>query len=291
MAEQWIPASKAFEIVGSELTLTNLLRSGLLKAKAGLIGSSVDEYVRNPIRSDFWQTDRYHDFKADWQAGYCSNVFDGTIEVYVSGLTIELSGLLQTVPAEERGVLARSFSVAGDNEWLSALEARRLCFSVVNPASASSWLLEQARLGFVTARAVKAEMKRERYDQYCIWAEREWDIPVWFWENFTKPSSSVQSWETGQFSGRGRSPDTNGELILSGIHFHAKTLRLLTGDIDGTTFSDHYLIASVPARAWPVGTWRIRTKAAFRAIRGALQPVTTSHAQLLLHVPCSPLHG
>lgn len=232
MTEQWIPASKAFEIVGSELRLTNLLRSGLLKAKAGLIGSSVDEYARNPIRSDFWQTDRYHEFQADWQAGYCSNVFEGTIEVYVSGLTIELSGLLQTVPAEERGVLARSFSVAGDNEWLSALDARRLCFSVVNPASASSWLLQQARLGFVTARAVKAEMKRERSDDYSIWAEREWDIPVWFWENFTKPSSSVQSWETGQFSGRGRSPDTKGELILSGVYFHAKTLRLLAGHID-----------------------------------------------------------
>lgn len=229
MAEQWIPAHKAYEIIGSELRLTSMLRNGLLKAKAGMISSSSDEYARNPIRSDFWQTDRYHEFKADWHSGYCSNVFEGTIEVYISGLTIELSGLLEAVPADERGLLARSLSVAGDPDWIPALEARRLCFSVVNPTNAASWLMEQARLGFVVARAVKAEMKRAGYDDHCVWSEREWDVPIWFWEQFTKGTGSRQSWETGQFSGRGRSPDGNGELILSGLYFHAPTLRQMAG--------------------------------------------------------------
>lgn len=229
MTEQWIPAHKAYEIVGSELRLTNMLRAGLLKAKAGMISSSSDEYARNPVRSDFWKTDRYHEFQADWHSGYCSNVFDGTIEVYLSGLTIELSGLLEAVPADERGLLARSLSVAGDPDWIPALEARRLCFSVVNPTNAASWLMEQARLGFLVARAVKAEMKRTGHDDHCVWSEREWDVPVWFWENFTKSTSSRQSWETGQFSGRGRSPNGSGELFLSGLYFHAPTLRRMTG--------------------------------------------------------------
>ncbi|MFY7835207.1 MAG: hypothetical protein ACOVQ0_02840 [Novosphingobium sp.] len=229
MAEQWIPAYKAFEIIGSELRLTNMLRSGLLKAKAGAIRSTSDEYARNQIRADFWQTDRYHEFKADWRSGYCSNVFEDTVEVYISGLTIELSGLLEAVPADERGLLARSLSVAGVPDWIPALQARRLCFSVVNPTHAASWLMEQARLGFVVARAVKAEMKRAGYDDHCVWAEREWDVPVWFWENFTKGTGSRQSWETGQFSGRGRSPHGNGELVLSGLYFHAPTLRQMAG--------------------------------------------------------------
>lgn len=232
MADQWIPARKALEIVNSELTLTNALRSGRLKAKAELVKASNDEYSANPIRADFWQTDRYQEFKADWRTGYFSNVIDGIIEVYIYGLTIELSGILQLVPAEERGLIAQRLSVAGDPDWLTALEARALCFSVVNPINAAAWLREQARLGFATARAVSAEMKRASYDDYRIWTEREWDVPVWFWGNFKNASSSQQSWETGSFSSRGQTPGGSGEVILSGVHFHAPTLRRLTGQTD-----------------------------------------------------------
>ena len=232
MAEQWIPAAKALELVNNETRLTSALRSGLLKANAALLNSSDIDYATNPIRLEFWEEDRYHEFQADWQAGYFSNVIDGSIEIYAWGVTIELSGILQMLPAEERGLIARSLSVAGDPDWLPAIDARRLCFSVVNPTNAALWLIEQACLGFVTARTVKAEMKRAAHNDHCMWAEREWYIPVWFWENFTKIASSRQNWDTGQFSGSGHGPRGSGELILSGVHFHAETLRRLTGQAD-----------------------------------------------------------
>lgn len=232
MAEQWIPAHKALEIVKNEVAIVSALRSGSIKANAALISATDLRYARNPVRADFWEFHRNSNFTADWQAGHFSNICDQTIEVHVNGVTIELTGILKMINADERGLVARSLSVAGNPDWLSSLEARRLCYAVVNPISAATWLLEQARLGFVSARAVKAEMKRAISDDHCIWAEREWDIPVWFWESFTKQLESHQNWETGRFSGRGRAPDGSGEMVLSGVYFHAQTLRLLIGQED-----------------------------------------------------------
>ncbi|OYX61346.1 MAG: hypothetical protein B7Y89_12965 [Novosphingobium sp. 32-60-15] len=284
MAEQWIPAAKALELLNNETRLTSALRSGILKANGALINSSDIDTAKNPIPLKFWENDRYHEFHADWQNDYFSNVIDGTIEMYVWGLTIELSGLLQMLPAEERGLIARGFSVAGDPDWLPAIDARRLCYSIVNPTNAALWLLEQARLGFVTARTVKAEMKRAAYDNHCVWSEREWDIPVWFWENFTKISSSRQNWETGQFSGNGHGPRGSGELILNGVHFHATTLRRLTGQADDTPVEAPASIEGQDKKGRkPSYDWNAATSAIWGSIhRGEFKPELQADVELAL---------
>lgn len=50
------------------------------------------------------------------------------------------------------------------------------------------------------------------------WQEREWDVPAWFWEQYTASESSTRSFEQNTARGRGRSP-IGTYMQLNGIHF------------------------------------------------------------------------
>jgi hypothetical protein len=87
------------------------------------------------------------------------------------------------------------------------------------PTQAGAVLLEQCRLGFVAARAVlRKQAKEDDPDRWLI-EEREWDIPLWFWSNFTSTGASLQDWERGVFSGRGTTPNGDFWITLSGVYF------------------------------------------------------------------------
>ena len=61
------------------------------------------------------------------------------------------------------------------------------------------------------------------------WEEREWDVPTWFWTEFTVGRNSSQDWVLGRFSGDGRTARGNGAITLTGLHFHKQTLDALLG--------------------------------------------------------------
>ncbi len=69
----------------------------------------------------------------------------------------------------------------------------------------------------------------------------EWDIPPWFWHNFTARESSSQQWEIGTFKGRGKTPEGDAYVSLSGVHFLRDGIALLTGG--GTQGGDSAALA------------------------------------------------
>ena len=119
------------------------------------------------------------------------------------GVHFALDGLLQMLPVEQRAIVARSVSVVGKVEWLGALEARRFAYdrAGINPSFAAPAILDACRLGHVAARAVLMRRSDDGRSDNWTQQEREWDVPVWFWDHFTEPGSSSQIWERGIFSG------------------------------------------------------------------------------------------
>jgi hypothetical protein len=99
----------------------------------------------------------------------------------------------------------------------------------VNPTKAATAVIERAKLGFLTARAVLAQgSKGESDETKWSWEAREWDIPPWFWEQFTDDGRSSQDWALGKFAGRGKSPNGLRYLTLHGVHFLRESLSALT---------------------------------------------------------------
>lgn len=229
MVEQWIPAKQALEIVDDERAIVQRLSTGLLQSQAKMLWSSAGKFADKRVEADFWEIDRYSEFNANWETGDFSRRLDGDDDVYAFSLTIELTGILAMLPFEERASLARSLSVAGNPEWITAKDAQTLCFDSRNPMSVGAWIIAQGKLGFVTARAVQAELRRAANSDGYAWLEREWDIPVWFWESCTQSVSSNQTWATGRFTSSGRTPMGNGVLTLNGVYFHKRSFLELLG--------------------------------------------------------------
>jgi hypothetical protein len=56
------------------------------------------------------------------------------------------------------------------------------------------------------------------------WDEREWDIPTWFWSNFTGYGTSRLNWELGKFAGTGVAQHRRQKITLSGVYFLRSSL-------------------------------------------------------------------
>ena len=230
MAEQWIEASRAMELVGSRFTLCERAKAGLVKSSARLllIGNERHEGTEIPLK--FWWAEGHEALHQDWASGDFSTWIDRTVEWKAFGVTFALSGVLEMLPFERRGLTALSLSVAGNANWISAIEARKFAYNEggVNPTRAATAVIEQAKLGFLTARAVLAQGSKGGVHKIdWDWEAREWDVPLWFWGGFTDESSSSQSWDTGKFAGRGRAPDGLRWITLTGVHFLRESMNVL----------------------------------------------------------------
>lgn len=223
MAEQWIPAKLALEIVKDERSLIDRLRTDLLTTRARMIKSKFETVEGRPVGPGFWEIDPYFSFKADWDRGDFTNCIDGELDVDVYGLEIELSGILDMMPFEQRGLVLRSISVAGNRDWISARDAYAICFDSRSPNKAGSWLIEQASLGFLVARAVQAERVPRVSGSKPKWVGREWDVPAWFWEK-CRSRNATTSWPDGRFSVQGADAFGQDNMVLRDVHFHKPTL-------------------------------------------------------------------
>ena len=230
MAEQWIEASRALELAGSAYTLCERASAGLVKSRSRLLLIGSDRHEDANIPSKFWWAEGHEALEQNWVLGDFSTWIDRLVEWKAFGVTFALAGLLEMLPFERRALTARVLSVAGNADWVSASEARKFAYAQcgVNPNRADSAIIEQAKLGFLTARAVLAQgPKGGRIDAKAGWEAREWDIPPWFWTGFTDAGSSSQDWATGKFAGRGKGPDGLQYLTLHGVHFLKESLGAL----------------------------------------------------------------
>ena len=172
------------------------------------------------LKAAFWDWDRYSESEEHWETGDFSVNIDG-LRHDVVGVSFDLAGILEMLPLEPLTEFARRVSVAGDAGWVSAKAARAFMYNELNaaPTMSGQLLLDQCRLGFVAARAVICrQAEADNPNEWNI-EEREWDIPLWFWESFTGADNSAQDWERGVFSGKGKAPTGSCYITLSGVHF------------------------------------------------------------------------
>lgn len=227
MVEQWIQAASALQLVNDRRAICARLHAGLLNARAHLFKSGSEEHKWALLPRGFWWAEGQAALEQNWERGDFSTWIEHKHHLQAFGVEIGLAGLLEMIPFDRRATLARSLSVAGDPGWISAKEAFSFACSELrlNANNAGRAIIEQAKLGFVTARAVLAQATQgKRSDPDCEWQEREWDIPTWFWENFTSREASAQDWTIGMFSGRGHSPIGARAITLSGVHFLLESL-------------------------------------------------------------------
>ena len=230
MAEQWIEASLALDLVGSSESILQRAHAGLISSRARSLLIDDDKHDDVEIPAKFWWAGAGKALDRDWSSGDFSTWIDHAEHWKTFGVTFGLAGLLEMLPFERRGVTARSLSVAGSPDWVTAKAARQFAYSEgsVNPAAAGSAILNQAKLGFLTARAVIAKgLDGGARVEPCHWEAREWDVPNWFWQNFTGHGTSSQVWENGMFAGRGTAPTGLRSMTLAGVHFLRASLEVL----------------------------------------------------------------
>ena len=234
MAVHWISADAALSVISdhtgdeyaARIALCSRASDGLLSAKARLVTIGSERHENTFVPRGFWWARGHEALEQDWTIGDFSTWIDATVEWRVSGVTFDLSGICEMLPAATRPIVARRLSVAGDPDWIPALAARAFMYTEMGapPAAAGGLLIEQCRLGFVAARAVK--MQRADGGPPDDWTDeaREWDVPQWYWDNFTASESSSQQWERGVFSGRGSGPHGYSWITLSGVYFSRDSL-------------------------------------------------------------------
>lgn len=227
MAEQWIEASRASELAGSTYALCERASAGLVQSRARLLLIDENRHENVAIPSKFWWADGREALDQDWETGDFSTWIDRSEEWKAFGVSFALAGLLEMLPLERRGLTARSLSVVGSADWVSATTARKFAYTEggASPTIADRAVIEQAKLGFLSARAVLAQGSNGASEATdWSWEAREWDIPSWFWEQFTGEGSSNQDWTTGRFSGRGKATNGLRYLTLQGVHFFKESL-------------------------------------------------------------------
>lgn len=233
MAEQWIDPARAVEIAGSAIALSTRLHAGLViaRAKQFRLGDRTGEGVLVP--KEFWWAEGHEALEQNWKSGDFSTVVQGRHDAQALGVTIGLTGLLDMLPFEQRAIIGRSLSVAGNGDWVTAREACHLAYSLYghNPMISARAIIEMAGLGFVAGRAVLAQGENGSRDELdWSWQEREWDIAPWFWTDFTFHGTSNQNWDIGRFSGRGVSPTRLTFITLTGVYFHKASLAALASE-------------------------------------------------------------
>lgn len=232
MAEHWIEAREAARIVNDTDALRQRVSVGMVRccARSATIDGEPVDFLNLP--DEFWSDSGRERLQEDWEHGDFQSSFDGLAISCAFGVRFDASDVLAMLPVEQRAAAARTLSVAGSAAWVSAREARRFAYerARLNPMTAGNAVIEQCRLGFVTARAV--EMRWAVGQKPDDWTEevREWDVPTWFWEHFTTQDASSQDWEQGRFAGRGRGPRGYGWLTLNGVHFLRSSLDVLLPD-------------------------------------------------------------
>ena len=230
MGEQWIDAATACRLAGNSHSLCTRLHAGIVTSRARLllIGERRSENAMVP--ANFWWADGHEALDQNWETGDFSTWIEGREHWQAFGLTFALSEILEMVPVERRGIVARSLSVASNGDWVTAKEARRFAYEQggVNPTVAGNVVLKQAQLGFVTARAVLAQGDKSNMSPVnWTWDAREWDVAGWFWDSFVDASKSSHSWDEGTFEGRGAAPNGLRRVRLTGVYFLRESLDAL----------------------------------------------------------------
>jgi len=232
MKPVWIEAALALDIATDSGSKTAAIQSICQRAHAGLIRSTAHTFTTGDERKSnvglpkkFWWAEGHEALEQNWTTGDFSTWLENTVQLQAFGVRFALDDILELLPVEQRAVVAKRYSVAGNPDWLPAKDtcaivAKREFISFL---TAGRKIIDQAKLGFVTARAVEMRSTTEgRF--YSENIEREWDVPTWFWQQYCDPERSLQNWETGKFKGRTYTSLSPRSVELSDVHFLKSTI-------------------------------------------------------------------
>ena len=176
-------------------------------------------------------------------------------------------------------LLLAVFQEPGNPDWVSAKEARRISYEAGNRAEPCDAILELARLGFVTGRAVELQAYRQLPTVHeILWEQREWDIEPWFWRDFMRPGKGSLDWDLGKFSASGIGPTNIQSVGLSGVHFHRESLAALHGPIAVQAETDGQQRGRRPQYNWDHACSAVWG----RLHRGELMPETQADVEFAL---------
>lgn len=234
MATIWIEATLALDIAANGGSKTSAVFTVCERAYAGLIRTKAKNVIvgdeqkgEGSLPKTFWWAKGHEALEQNWTTGDFATWIDGTSEIRAFGVRFALDDILELLPVELRAMAAKRYSVAGNPDWISAKEACRLTArrEMIPGVAAGRKIIEQAKLGFVTARAVEMHSTTEgRF--YSENIEREWDIPIWFWQQYCEPEKSSQNWETGKFKGRSYRQLSPRSVELCDVHFLKSTIEV-----------------------------------------------------------------
>lgn len=202
MAEQWISAAEAYSIVQNNHAICERLHAGLIIARAKrfiLGGRQDDDFV---IPSGFWWAEGHVALEQNWKSGDFSTVIRDQYSAKAFGVSIELSGILEMLPAERRAAVTRNLSVAFNGRWTRAIDAANLVRerTGLSLIQAIGELTLQAGLGVVASRAILAELEGDAGDGMRLeWQKQEWDIPDSFWLELWQTDGTKVDFEAGSF--------------------------------------------------------------------------------------------
>ena len=234
MPQFWVPASKARSLVAGEggddygagLAICSRAHAGLLQSMADLLIVGDKRAEQSLIPSGFWWAEGFEALDQDWARGDFGTWIEQNVQMRAFGVRFDFDGLCKLLAPEVAAAALRQTSVSADPNWVSASDARRFFYEKLgaNPATAGAEIVERCRLGFVPARAQLMQRSDSGRPESWTAEEREWDVPDWFWQNFTREGSSTQDFQRGIFNGRGRAPHGSCWIRLTGVYFAKASL-------------------------------------------------------------------
>lgn len=228
MQQFWVPASKALSLVARELCEYPAILAICERAHAGLLCSKAELYIADDQRlhdtqipQKFWWAEGHEALEQDWVRGDFATWIEQKYRSQAFGVSFAFEGLRKLLSTEAAASALHELSVGADRAWMSALEARRFMYEKLgaNPTVAGSKVIELCRLGFLPGRAQLMQRSNSGTPESWSIEEREWDIPQWYWSEFTKAGSSSQDWERGVFNGNGRAAGRSCWIRLTGVFF------------------------------------------------------------------------
>jgi|GEM_PF-4707291 len=242
MATEWIRAALALRIVARAFGNGTARSSIIRRANGGLIPTRTTRLVvdnekqdGDPIPAGFWPT-RGQLTVEDWDSGDFGSLLERGEQWRAFAVEFGFDEVMDLVPPEQRVTSLAESTVASDVGWVRARNARHLVWNggTVATSRIGAALLEECKLGFLIGRAVLAQWYVGSGKPNWHESVREWDIPVWFWKDFSRDESSEQDWDLGRFTGVGVHEGKRTAISLSGVHFLKSSLGNLVPSLRAT---------------------------------------------------------
>jgi hypothetical protein len=209
---------------GAQWRIRERALAGLIAAKAEHIIIGDDVLSDHIVERDFWADGR-EALQEDWAVGDFTSCPDGLNEVKAFGVSFDFLGLGALLGAHEQAEALRRISVIADSNWISASALLAKLGNSRTYVSPSAVLAEACLLGKLGGRAMRATCHGRRRNLLIHrWTALEWDVPLWFWRNFTQAESANFSWLMDKMRGEGRQAGEATQIELQGLHFHKSGL-------------------------------------------------------------------